>query len=147
MQGSEHVQDFPVLASVTINAPTSKVWGALTNPELAKRYLFGTNVITDWKEGAEIRWKGTWEGKSYEDKGTILEIIPEKILKTTYWSSIGGLPDKTENYKIVTYKLESSGSKTVLTLILENNPSEKEKQHLEQNWKMVLESIKKLVEQ
>ena len=51
-------------ASTTINAPVSKVWDALTKPDLIKQYLFGTEVITDWKVGSPITYKGVWQGKS-----------------------------------------------------------------------------------
>jgi uncharacterized protein YndB with AHSA1/START domain len=37
--------------SITLNAPIAKVWNALVNPEIIKQYLFGTNVVSDWKEG------------------------------------------------------------------------------------------------
>jgi hypothetical protein len=30
----------------------------MTNPEIIKQYMFGTNVISDWKEGSPIVWKG-----------------------------------------------------------------------------------------
>ena len=36
----------------TINAPVSKVWDALTNPETIKQYFFGTDTITDWRAGS-----------------------------------------------------------------------------------------------
>jgi uncharacterized protein YndB with AHSA1/START domain len=44
-------------ASISINTPTAKVWNALTNPEVIKQYMFGTNVISDWREGSPIVWK------------------------------------------------------------------------------------------
>ncbi len=42
-----------ILASATIalKAPASRVWEALTKPELIKQYLFGTDVTTDWRVG------------------------------------------------------------------------------------------------
>lgn len=55
--------------SATINAPIAKVWDALVTPEIIKRYFFGTTVVSDWKEGSSIIWKGEWEGKTYQDKG------------------------------------------------------------------------------
>ncbi|MCE8425412.1 MAG: SRPBCC domain-containing protein [Candidatus Methanoperedens sp.] len=45
-------------ASVSVNAPVDKVWEALTNPEIIKQYMFETAVISDWKEGSQIVWKG-----------------------------------------------------------------------------------------
>ena len=68
-------------ASVTINAPGAKVWDALVNPEAIKQYMFGTNVVTDWREGSPIIWKGEWQGKSYEDKGVILQFKPGRTIQ------------------------------------------------------------------
>jgi hypothetical protein len=43
-------------ATTIINAPVSKVWQALVNPKIIKQYLFGTDVITDWKVGSPITY-------------------------------------------------------------------------------------------
>ncbi len=133
-------------STIVINAPASKVWEALTDPEMIKKYLFGTEVTTDWKVGSPITYKGVWEGKEYEDKGIILKVEPERLLESTYWSSIAGLEDKPENYKKVTYELVSQNGSTELTITQDNNATEEEKNHSEQNWKMVLTSLKELLE-
>jgi hypothetical protein len=54
------------------NAKPSQVWEGITNLAIIKQHLFGTDVITDWKVGSPIIYKGAREGKNYEDKGTIL---------------------------------------------------------------------------
>ena len=36
-------------ADTTIDAPVDKVWDALINPEMIKKYMFGTTAISDWK--------------------------------------------------------------------------------------------------
>ena len=66
-------------ASTNISAPASRVWDALTNPEIIKQYFFGTQAISDWKEGSSLEFKGEWEGKKYLDKGIILKSEPEKL--------------------------------------------------------------------
>lgn len=131
---------------ITINAPLVKVWEALTSPRLIKEYLFGTDVVTDWKIGSPIIWKGVWQGKAYQDKGKILQVVPNKLLETTYWSGMAGLADIPENYKKVTYELMEIGDNTKLTLTQDNNVTEEDKNHSEQNWKMVLDGLKKLLE-
>ena len=45
-------------ASISLDATSSKVWEALTNPKRIKQYMFGTDVTSDWKEGNPITWKG-----------------------------------------------------------------------------------------
>src|SRR5258706_3209022 len=42
------------------------------SPEILKQYYFGADIISDWKMGSSIIYKGEWQGKPYEDKGTIL---------------------------------------------------------------------------
>ena len=133
-------------ATITINAPTSKVWDALTKPDLIKQYMFGTNVTTDWQVGSPITYKGVWEGKPYEDKGKILQIEPGKRLVSTFWSALSGQPDLPENYKTIQYELSKEGEGTRLTVIQDNNGSEEEAVHSEQNWQMALDGIKKLLE-
>ena len=103
-------------ASIILNAPPEKVWKALTDPALIKQYLFGTDAHSDFKKGSAITYTGEWEGKKYEDKGTIIEAIPNALLHTTYYSSMSGKEDKPENYSNVYYRIEPTGRQTVLTL-------------------------------
>jgi uncharacterized protein YndB with AHSA1/START domain len=133
-------------ATITINAPGSKVWEALTNPDLIKQYLFGTIVKTNWQVGSPIIYEGQWKGKSYQDKGIVMQIEPGKLLVSTYWSSMAGLPDVPENYKTVRYDLSNEGNGTRLTVTQDNNATSEEASHSSQNWKMVMEGIKKLLE-
>ena len=133
-------------ATTTINASASKVWQAIVNPELIKQYLFGTDVISDWKVGSPIIYKGEWQGKPFEDKGKILELEPEKLLMSTHWSPLSGVPDSPENYHTVIYTLNEKGNGTEVTITQDNNSNEEEKAHSEQNWRTVLAGMKKLLE-
>jgi len=132
--------------SLTINAPASKVWKALTDPSLIKQYLFGTETSSEWKKGSPITYKGTWEGKQYEDKGVIIDIKPEKLLHTTYLSSMSGLEDKPENYANVIYELSPENGRTTLTITQDNNKNEESLKHSEGNWGTVLNKLKEVVE-
>ncbi|HKY53316.1 MAG TPA: SRPBCC domain-containing protein [Anaerolineales bacterium] len=133
-------------ATTTIDVPASKVWEALTKPELIKQYLFGTDVITDWKVGSPITYKGEWEGKAFEDKGKILNFEPEKSLVSTHWSPLSGVPDTPENYHTVTYQLSEQNGQTEVTITQDNNATPEEADHSTQNWNTVLDSMKKLLE-
>ena len=133
-------------ATTTIHAPESKVWQALVNPEIIKQYLFNTDVISDWKVGSSITYRGEWEGKPFEDKGEIVAMEPEKLLQSTHWSPLSGVPDSPENYHTVTYTLSGHGDRTDVTITQDNNATEEEKAHSEKNWQTVLEGMKKLLE-
>lgn len=133
--------------SIKINADNAAVWKWLTDPELIKQYFFGTQTDTDWKKGSPIYFRGEWEGKKYEDKGTILDIQPGKFIKYNYWSSMSGTPDIPENYSSVTYELSTSGNATILSIIQDGIETEEKKIHSEQNWIAVMGSMKKMIEQ
>src|SRR5688572_26906917 len=133
-------------ASTTISAPVARVWDALVNPRLIKEYMFGTNVVSDWKKGSPIVWKGEWQGRKYEDKGVILELQPERMLRYSHYSPLSGLPEKPENYHTVTIELKSKGAQTDVSLSQDNNPTEEARQHSEKNWEMMLASLKELLE-
>ena len=99
-------EDLIAHASVEINAPSAKVWDALVNPESIRQYMFGTQVVSDWREGGPIVWKGEWQGKSYEDKGTILQLKPGQTLQYSHFSPLSGAPDVPESYHTVTVELQ-----------------------------------------
>ena len=134
-------------AEIVIHAPASDVWDALVKPELIKQYLVGTEVTTDWQVGSPITYKGVWEDKTYEDKGKVLHVEREKLLLSSYWSSLSGLPDMPEYYKTIRYELSLEQEKgTRLVITQDNNDSEEEANLSAENWKGVLGGIKKIVE-
>lgn len=138
--------DLILKISVSLKAPRPKVWDALTNPQQIKKYLFGTETVSDWKVGSPITFSGEWEGKPYEDKGTILEIQKEKILKYNYWSSFSGAKDEPSNYSNITFLLSEENGDTLLTLGQDNFKSQEALSHSETNWKMVFDTMKKMLE-
>ena len=138
--------DLIARASITINAPRERVWQALVTPEAIRQYMFGTNVVSAWREGSPIVWKGEWQGRSYEDKGVILEFKPERTLRYSHYSPLTGAPDSPENYHSVTLELSGPGSQTRVTLSQDHNASEEERAHSEQNWEGMLAGLKKYVE-
>ncbi|MBL0741688.1 SRPBCC domain-containing protein [Chryseolinea sp. Jin1] len=133
-------------ATVRIDAPVSEVWKALVTPSIIKKYLFGTQTESDWTVGSAIIFKGEWEGKSYEDKGSILVYEPNRLLRYTYWSSMNGTPDLPENYHNVSYILTPDDAATLLTVTQDGVETEKQKKHSEQNWTKVLNTLKDLME-
>lgn len=134
------------IVRININAPIAKVWEALTKPEIIQKYFFGTHTVTDWKPGSPILFEGKWQGKSYRDKGTVLDIEENKLIQYNYWSSMSGMEDKPENYLTITYSLSGSDSDVTLSIKQENIPDEKMKTHSEENWEKVLKGLKQVVE-
>ena len=134
-----------------IDAPPDKVWAALTNKEKLRTFFFGSEIETDWRVGSPIFFRGDWKGKRYEDKGVIKTFDREKKLSFTHWSALSNVPDKPENYHIVTFDLRPAGKGTEVALTQENqNESEprtpKVTEELKKNWSMLLDGLKKVVE-
>lgn len=132
--------------STVIEAPKEDVWRALTTPRIIKEYMFGAEVVTDWRPGSPIKWKGEWEGKAYEDKGKIIRVEPAKRLTYTHFSPLAGLPDKPGNYHTVDIRLEPKGRGTLVVLTQDNNPDEEAQKHSEENWTLMLDGLKQVVE-
>jgi uncharacterized protein YndB with AHSA1/START domain len=133
-------------ADTEISASADQVWAALTDPDQIKEYMFGSQVETDWKPGSQIRWKGEFQGKSYEDKGEVLEVEPGRRLKVTHFSPLTGQDDVPENYHTVTYELAEHDGHTHVSLSQDNAGSDEEAEHSSATWQQMLDGLKKQVE-
>lgn len=139
---------FSITKRTTINAASARVWEALTTPEIIKQYMFGAEAVSNWQPGSSLIYRGQWNGQPYEDKGTILEIEPRKLLKTTFYSALSGLEDKPENHNTITYELNSEATgRTSLTVTQDNNPTQAAADQTGKNWEMILSQIKQMLEQ
>ena len=144
-----------VKSKITINAPVSKVWDALTNPEQTKKYMFGCETVSDWKPGSPLLWKADYEGKEIVFvKGNIVSIEADKHLAyTTIDPNNTSIEDIPENYLTVTYDLSNENGQTVLTVTQGDytKVADGERRYQEafnngEGWNPILMEIKKLVE-
>jgi len=140
--------------SITIDAPASKVWNALVNPEQTKKYMFGCEAVSEWKKGSQLLWKGQHEGKEMVFvKGSVVDIQPERYLAYTVIDPNSTIEDIPENYLTVTYELKSENGKTAFTVtqgdyatVAEGERRFKESSNNGEGWNPILVEIKKLVE-
>ena len=135
---------FIVKKHISLNATPAEVWRALTKPEKTKEYFFNARVISQWKEGSPITFKGKmfWI-IPFEMKGKILRIIPEKLLQYTLknWNS--------GSISTVTDELEYKNGKTVLSIadnVGTGPDAEKRYKRSVKGWEKVLKGLKALVE-
>jgi uncharacterized protein YndB with AHSA1/START domain len=145
-KGEKMADNLVAKAETEIRAPAARVWDALVNPEKIKQYMFGTTVTSEWTEGSPIIWEGTWKDKPYKDLGRILTLQPQHLLRYSHFSPLSGKPDLPENYHQVTVELSGLGTNTLVRLSQDNNASEEERRDSEQNWRMMLENLKKFLE-
>jgi uncharacterized protein YndB with AHSA1/START domain len=137
--------------SKTIPAPADEVWRALTSPELASRYFLGARVESDCREGSPITFSGEWEGKSFKDKGEILEVRPGRRLTYSHYSPSSG-EDRPENYHTLTFDLEPRGDEATKVTLTQANLTGGVKQadidhraDYEKNWRALLDSLSEAV--
>jgi uncharacterized protein YndB with AHSA1/START domain len=137
---------FTAKIQLSIQAPADKVWFALTDPGMVKQYFFGSDLVSDWQVGNPIYFRGEWEGTPYEDKGKVLEFTPPQALAFDYYSSWSELPDLPENYSVIRYELVENGGITQLSVTQDKLESAEKATHSEENWRSVMEGMKKMVE-
>jgi uncharacterized protein YndB with AHSA1/START domain len=133
-------------ATETLHAAKGRVWQALVDPAAIKQYMFGADVVSDWREGSPIVWKGEWKGKPYEDKGVILRVKPNETLEYTHYSPLTGAPDVPDSYHTVTVTLTGEGAQTRVSIAQDNNADDEARKHSEANWNAMLGGLRKYVE-
>ncbi|EPD92493.1 SRPBCC family protein [Paenibacillus sp. HGF7] len=135
------------ISRIKIGAPAGNVWDALTRPELVKQWQYGSELVTDWRPGSEIRFRNEWEGQVFEQWGTVQEIVPDRLIRYTLFAPRPGLEDRSENYFVMSYLLEDDGDWTTLTIEkTDNRPEAGSGVTEDDEVSPVLSALKKLVE-
>ncbi|MEO6723527.1 MAG: SRPBCC domain-containing protein [Ferruginibacter sp.] len=140
--------------NILINASAAKVWDVLTNPEQTKKYMFGSETVSDWQRGSSLLWTGNYEGKEMVFvKGEIVDIEPGKFLAYTTIDPNSTIDDVSENYLTVTYRLSDKEGHTMLTVtqgdyskVAEGERRYNEAYNNGEGWNPILVEIKKIAE-
>src|SRR5262245_26502240 len=108
-----------VRQSVEIQAPASKVWQVLTQPELNQQWvseLFGqpAEMVSDWHSGSPVEWKVLADGKPYVE-GNVTAIEPNWLLRFTVFDVRSERPAVSDEDGI-TFTLEEQAGKTLLSV-------------------------------
>jgi len=130
-------------ATVDIPATVADVWSTLVDP--AARWMVGSRVTSTYAVGDPITFDGEWEGKPFQDHGTIVEVDPPRRLRYTHYSPLSGQPDVPENYHHLTFTLDDAGGPTTVTLEQDGNGSADEVGHAEALWGQVLGALREAV--
>jgi uncharacterized protein YndB with AHSA1/START domain len=132
---------------ITIHAPADKIWEALTQSQHLKEVINAT-VDSSWQKGEAITYQHIYEGKPYEDKGKILDIVPGTYIRLAYLPAISDLADICENYQEVIAEITSLGPQLSTVRIEQKNIRDtffgKRAPEL---WGDVLRNLKQLTEQ
>jgi uncharacterized protein YndB with AHSA1/START domain len=141
-------QERPSLSIVRkLDAAPGKVWRALTEPEMLKKWMTpdaATKVATaeiDLRVGGRYRIvMRPPEGEEHDVRGVYREIVPNKKLVYTWaWKST------PERESVVTIELRAAGSGTELTLTHEQFADEQARDRHQHGWTGCLAGLEKFL--
>ncbi len=143
-----------VKSRITINAPATRVWDALTNPQQTKKYMFGCEAISDYQIGSPLTWECIFDGKHIVAvTGHIKAVDQHKHLAYTTFDPNSKMEDIPVNYLTVTYTLTEQDNQTVLdvtqgdySIVADGERRYAETYNGGEGWNPILNEIKKLVE-
>lgn len=134
------------ISRIIVNAKPEKVWETLTKPEFVKLWQYGSDLQTSWEIGSSIKFLSEWEGKIFEQWGTILEFTPTQKLRYSLFAPRPDLEDKPENYFEMIYTLTAENGQTKLEIIQEDNRSNAVQEEIQGEENPVLKMLKVIAE-
>lgn len=126
-------------ASVTIDASRAAVWDTLVDPGAMTRFMPVDHVEWGRVAGDPIRWTAEVGPRRYDVSGTIRRIEPERRLEYAYFDPI------TRTRRTVAIELTGDALPTRVT-VAESLNTERERAHIEGGWRLMLATLKTLLE-
>ena len=132
---------------IYIKTTPERLWQAITDPELRRKYSFGVLVQSDWKVGS--RYEGiAGDGKVFPRgailEGENLEVDPPRRLVQSF-RALWGDDVKAEGTSRVTWEIEQVADSCKLTVIHDQLRAGANSQ-LYGGWPMILSGLKTLLE-
>lgn len=134
------------ISTIIINAPVQKVWEILTKPEHVKQWQFGSDLLTDWSIGGDIRFKTEWEGQVFEQWGKVLDVRENELIQYSLFAPRPGMEDKPENYFEMNYVLTPADGKTKLEIVQNDNRAGARQEDPQGEENPILQGLKQLAE-
>jgi uncharacterized protein YndB with AHSA1/START domain len=128
---------------IYIKTSPERLWEAITNPELRRKYTFGIGVESDWKPGS--RYAGiTPMSPSPILEGENLEVDPPRRLVQSF-NAVWSDDVKSEGTSRVTWEIEPVADSCRLTVV-HDQLRENANPELYGGWPMILSGLKTLLE-
>jgi hypothetical protein len=120
----------------------------MTNPDLVKQWQYGSDLLTSWEVGSPIVFRNEWDGQVFEQKGTVLEFIPESRVRYSLFFPRPDLQDIPEHHFFMTYELTECEGVTSLVVRQEDpRPTSGDESNVADDGPDVLSILKNLVEE
>lgn len=134
------------ISKIVIRASAQRVWEALTRPDLVKQWQYGTDLSTDWRTGSSIVFRNEWNGKVFEQHGSVLEVEPGRLVRYSLFAPQPGVEDQPENYFVMSYLLEEVDGQTTLTIAQDDPRNQPAQESVDEGENAILSALKALVE-
>ncbi len=133
--------------SILVNADSSAVWEALTNPALTKVYFLGCEVISEWKVGRSIIYRDNTEETPVVHVDGILKHYEEgKMFEYACRIPLRKADGTPGDMIRVSFELEDGNGKIRVTLTQDCGGNEQIYNNSDAGWDFVLHGLKNLVE-
>jgi len=126
---------------IYIKTTPERLWQAITDVEMRRKYTFGAVVVSDWTEGS--RYEANGDSRIIFE-GTNLEVIPPRRLVQSF-NALWGEDVKSEGTSRVTWEIEQIGDSCLLK-VTHDQLREEANNQLYGGWPMVLSGLKTLLE-
>ena len=126
---------------IYIKTTPERLWQAITDTEMRRKYTFGAVVTSDWTPGS--RYEGRGQGDLILE-GENLEVDPPRRLVQSF-RALWGEDVKEEGTSRVTWEIEPVGDSCRL-LVVHDQLREGGNDQLYGGWPMVLSGLKTLLE-
>ena len=128
---------------IYIRTTPERLWEAITDPEIRKKYNFGAGVMSDWKVGSPLQM-GVPEVDLLLGGGEVLEVDPPRRLVHTM-TALWGDDVKSEGASRVTWEITQVQDSCQLTVI-HDELREGANPQLYGGWPMILSGLKTWLE-
>jgi uncharacterized protein YndB with AHSA1/START domain len=128
---------------IYIKTTPERLWEAITDEEMRKRYSFGVGTKSDWSPGSE--YKASVPGVIDIASGKNLEVDPPRRLVQTF-TALWSEEVQREGESRVTWEIEPVGEDSCRLAVTHDQLNEDANAELFGGWPMILSGLKTLLE-
>jgi len=135
---------------IYIKTTPERLWEAITNPEMRRKYSFGLVVKSDWKKGSHYEAASPGGGGNFPAgtpvlEGENVEVDPPRRLVQTF-RALWDEDVKAEGTSRITWEIEPVGNDSCCLTVTHDQLREGANGQLYGGWPMILSGLKTLLE-
>jgi len=129
---------------IYIKTTPERLWEAITNPEMRRKYNFGVGVESDWTPGSRFEMSHP-RADGPLGEGENIEVDPPRRLVQSF-NALWGEEVKSEGTSRVTWEVEPIGDDSCRLTVTHDQLREGANEELFGGWPMILSGLKTLLE-